>query len=771
MSKKLIETAIPVSAINQEAEKEKIPRNGLPRNVHLWWSRRSMTVARSVIFASCVDDPAEHPELFPSKEAQKKERIRLLRLTEALSKIENTTNEILLAEARKEILRYAKEPFPAVFDPFAGGGGIPVEAQRLGFQTESSDINPVAVMITKLVTDIPSRFADNEPVHPHLNAEQKSSFHGALGYANDVKYYGEWMLAEAKKRIGHLFPDVKSPVSGNKLKVSTWIWARTVKCPNPYCKCEIPLSSSYDLAKKKGSEAWVEPYVEGVGIRFRIHRNDKSPKNKPKVAQTAVFKCPVCGEITSDSSIREYGTKHKFHSQLIAIVSEEGRKRLYAEPDKEQKEAEAIKAPKRIPHGTLPDFPTRFTPPLYGLTDYADLFTNRQLVFITTMIKLARKAQEKAEKDALKKGMMSDGVPLAEGGRGAKAYAEAIRTALVMVLSKLLDQYSNICSWNSSSGGSLRNVFSRAAMPMIWDYAEANPFNTSGGSFLNALLRTCESLERLPVFAACNTVLRDGTLPNNVRGAILSTELPFYDKTGYADLSDFFYVWLKFGLGDIYPDYFKTEVTQKEEELTAFTYRWHGDRMRANAFYAEGISLVMKSVYESVTEDYPATVAFQYRRNSSNADETLSEWEIFVNAVSNAGFSITASWPLGGKTDNSVELMDTSWIPITVMLRKREKDAPQITRRNFVAAMKNELPVIVAELRNMVSLGELRASVIGRALNIYTRYSNVFDADGTNMKPYMASRIIEQELDTILTPFFLSDKSRGECEEDKDNVR
>ncbi len=771
MSKKLIETAIPVSAINQEAEKEKIPRNGLPRNVHLWWSRRSMTVARSVIFASCVDDPAEHPELFPSKEAQKKERIRLLRLTEALSTIENTTNEILLAEAKKEILRYTKEPFPAVFDPFVGGGGIPVEAQRLGFQTESSDINPVAVMITKLVTDIPSRFADNEPVHPHLNAEQKASFHGAQGYANDVKYYGEWMLAEAKKRIGHLFPDVKSPVSGNKLKVSTWIWARTVKCPNPSCKCEIPLSSSYNLAKKKGSEAWVEPYAEGAKICFRIHRNDKSPKNKPKVAQTAVFKCPVCGEITPDSYIREYGVKHKFRSQLIAIVSEEGRKRLYAEPDKEQKEAEAIKAPKRIPHGTLPDFPTRFTPPLYGITDYADLFTNRQLVFITTMIKLARKAQEKAEEDALKKGMMSDGVPLAEGGRGAKAYAEAIRTALVMVLSKLLDQYSNICSWNSSCGGSLRNVFSRAAMPMIWDYAEANPFHTSGGSFLNGLLRTCESLEKLSVSSASNTVLRDGTLPNNVRGAILSTELPFYDKAGYADLSDFFYVWLKFGLGDIYPDYFKTEVAPKEEELTAFTYRWHGDRMLANAFYADGISLVMKSVYESVTEDYPATVAFQYRRNSSNADETLSEWEIFVNAVSNAGFSITASWPLGGKTENSVELMDALWIPITVVLRKREKDAPQITRRNFVAAMKNELPVIVAELRNMISLGELRASVIGRALNIYTRYSNVFDADGTNMKPYMASRIIEQELDTILTPIFLSDKSKVECEEDKDNVR
>ena len=645
-------------------------------------------------------------------------------------------------------------------------GAIPVEARRLGLQTESSDLNPVAVMITKLVTDIPSRFSNTVAVHPQEEMKLDIPLPSAKGYAEDVRFYGDWMLAEAKKRIGYLYPQVSNPETGKELDVTAWIWARTVKCPNPTCGCEIPLSSSYDLAKKKGSEAWVKPYVDDGTVRFRIHREPNiAEKGKPKVAQTAVFKCPVCGEITTDAYVKKCGIDHQIHSQLIAIVADEGRKRLYIEPTTEQETIAAVQAPKEIPHGALPIFPQRFSPPSFGLTDYADLFTNRQLTFLTTMMQLAREAQDAAEKDAVEKGMPDDGISFYAGGSGALAYAEAVRMALVLTVSKLLDRCSNICSWDSSGGGSLRNVFSRAAMPMIWDYAEANPFNTASGSFISALSRSCESIAELPAGGKSNTFVHDGTVPSDVHGAILSTELPFYDKASYGDLADFFYVWLRYGLGDLFPDYFRMEVTSKKEELTAFTYRWNGDRQQANAFYAEGINLAMKNLYESITENYPSTVAFQYKGNDAKPDGSISEWETFVTAVSNARFNITASWPLGRKYESSIELAESRGIPITVVLRKRQSDAPQTTRRNFVAAVKREVPVIVDDFRDKVDLMDLRPSVIGQALNIFTRFSKVLDADGTAMRPHMASRIIEQEIDTILANVYRLEENKREGEE------
>lgn len=770
--KKLIESVMPVSVINRESEREKVARTGLPSSVHIWWSRRPMAAARSTLFALLVDDPSEHPELFPTEEAQDQERLRLREMIEELCTVENTSDEILLSAVKNEILRYSGGALPAIYDPFVGAGSIPVEAQRLGLKSESSDLNPVAVMITKLVTDVPARFSGIVPVHPREEVKLDIPIPGMKGYAEDVQYYGDWMLAEAKKRIGYLYPQVTSPESGQDLEVSAWIWARTVKCPNPSCGCEIPLSSSYDLAKKKGSEAWVEPYVEDGSIHFRIYReSNTSGKGKPKVAQTAVFKCPVCGEITTDAYVKECGINHQIHSQLIAIVADEGKKRQYLKVSSEQETIANVPQPAKVPHGALPDYPRRFAPPSFGLKDYADLFTNRQLVFLTTMMHLAREAQDAAEKLAIDKGLPNDGIPFAAGGSGALAYAEAVRMALVLTVSKLLDRCSNICSWDSSGGGSLRNVFSRAAMPMIWDYAEANPFSSASGSFSNSLVRTCESLGVLPAGGASTTVVHDATLPNDVRGAIMSTELPFYDKAGYADLSDFFYVWLKYGLGDLYPEYFQAEVTPKKEELTAFTYRWNGDRQQANAFYTEGMNLAFKCLYESVTDEYPSTVAYQYKGNDAKESALPSEWEAFVTAVYNAGFMITASWPLARKYEDTIELAEERGIPITVVIRKRPSDAQQTTRRFFVAAVKRELPSIVKNLQDKVTLMDLRASVIGRALNIYSRYGKVLDADGTVMKPQMASRIIEQELDTIIASLYGVKNRESNSKEEDTNGR
>ena len=388
--KKLIETAIPVSKINTETEREKTARNGMPSNVHIWWTRDPMAVARTSIFESLIDDPAEHPELFPSQDEQDTERERLLRIAESLSEIESADRKDILEIALKEIQRNASGQLPTVFDPFVGGGTIPVEAHRLGLRSSSSDLNAVAGMITTVVSDIPSRFSNTVTVHPRTEMTMDIALPGASGFAEDVRYYGEKLQEKAFQKVGYLYPKVKDPESDKELDVSAWIWARTVKCPNPSCGCNIPLSSSYDLAKKKGSEAWVESVVEDGIIRFKMHREpNPGGKLKPKVAQTAVFKCPACGEITPDAYVKECGIKHNIDSQLIAVVADNGKKRLYLEATTEQEKAAQVNAPKNVPHGDLPNFPKRFSPPSFGLTDYADLFTNRQLVFITSMMDLA----------------------------------------------------------------------------------------------------------------------------------------------------------------------------------------------------------------------------------------------------------------------------------------------------------------------------------------------------------------------------------------------
>lgn len=753
--KKLIESVMPVKTINSETEREKTARGGMPSNVHIWWSRRPMAAARSTLFASMVDDPSEHPEWFPTEEAQQQERQRLTQMAADLAVVENVANEQLLDAARKEILRYAGRALPTVFDPFSGSGAIPVEAHRLGLSTEAADLNAVAVLMTCVVTDVPTRFENTGSIHPREDLTLDIPLPGAQALAEDIRWYGEWIQAQALKRIGHLYPKVKNPGTEKELDIAAWIWARTVKCPNPSCGCQIPLSSSYDLARKKGAEAWVEPKVQEGAVRFQIH-NGPNPvvKRKPKIGHTAVFKCPACGEITSDAYVKECGVDHKISSQLIAIAADDGKKRVYIEPDTEQCTTADVLPPKKVPHGPLPDYPRRFSPPSFGLTDYAELFTNRQLVYLTTMMELTGEVQIDAEKQALEKGFSDDSISFADGGKGALAYAQAIHMVLVLTISKLLDRCSNICSWDASSGGSLRNVFSRAAMPMIWDYAECNPFGTASGSFLNVLSRTCESIANLPIGVESYTNIADCTQPNTVKGALISTDLPYYDRVSYADLSDFFYVWLKYGLENLYPTWFSTEVSPKKEELTAVTNRWKGDKKQANAFYAEGLNLVFSNLHVSAGEEYPSSVGFIYKGNDAGSQDTLTEWETLVTAVCNAGFMITASWPLARKYESSIELAESKGIPITVVIRKRPKDAHQTTRRAFVAAVKRELPGIIEGLKQKVDYMDLRPSAIGQALNIYSRYSKVLDADGSIMRPYMASRIIEQELDTLLITIY-----------------
>lgn len=451
MSKKLIEVTLPLEAINAEAAREKSIRHGHPSTLHLWWARRPLAAARAVIWSSLVDDPSAHPELYPTEETQNAERQRLFTILEKLVKWENSNDPEVLDAAKAEILRSTNNNPPALLDPFAGGGAIPLEAQRLGLEAHAHDLNPVAVMINKAMIEIPPRFAGQPPVNPDSCAKLDAAggWQGAQGLAADVQYYGEWMKREAFRRIGHLYPKVKVPheLGGGEATVIAWIWARTVKCPNPACGCEMPLASTFVLSKKKGNEAWVKPIPEGNKIRFEV-QSGKCPKEYEsfKIGRSALFKCPCCGEVTTDAYVKQHGKAHELGCQLMAVVGEGKHGRIYLSPDAEQAVAANIPAPESYPSGVMPENPRWFSPPAFGMTEYSDLFTNRQLTALTTFSSLVAEAQAKAEADAVAAGVVNDHIALSAGGSGARAYGEAVGVYLAFVIDKMTDYNSSICS-------------------------------------------------------------------------------------------------------------------------------------------------------------------------------------------------------------------------------------------------------------------------------------------------------------------------------------
>lgn len=526
--KKLIEVALPLEAINQASAREKSIRHGHPSTLHLWWARRPLAAARAVIFAQMVDDPASVPEEFPTPEAQEAERQRLFRLIEQLVQWENTTNETVLQAARDEIWkswrrtcrdhashpraaeRFNPDKLPAFHDPFAGGGALPLEAQRLGLQAYASDLNPVAVLINKAMIEIPPRFAGQPPVNPEARREKTllaREWRGAQGLAEDVHSYGQWMRDEAEKRIGHLYPKIEvtpelaadradlKPLVGQKLTVIAWLWARTVKSPNPaFAHVDVPLASTFMLSTKPGKEAYVEPVIENGGYRFTVKvgkpKDPEAAKNGTSAGKRAAFKCLMSGTPIPYDYIRDEGQAGRMGARLMAIVAEGPNGRVYLPPTREHERIAREAKPTWKPEVALPANPRDFKTPLYGLTTYADLFTPRQLEALVTFSDLVGEAMERVKRDALAAGLSDDPTPLRDGGTGAQAYAEAVGVYLALGVDRLADRSSTICGWDTGFT-KIRNTFGRQAIPMTWDYAEGNPFSDSTGNF-SALLEWVE---------------------------------------------------------------------------------------------------------------------------------------------------------------------------------------------------------------------------------------------------------------------------------------
>ncbi|MBQ7502585.1 DUF1156 domain-containing protein [bacterium] len=753
--RKLIEAALPLEKINAESAREKSIRHGHPSTLHLWWARRPLAAARAVLWASLVDAPSSHPELFPTEEDQNRERQRLFKILEDLIVWENSDNPEVLERAKAEIVKSVGSEMPVFLDPFAGGGAIPLEAQRLGLEAHAHDLNPVAVMINKAMIEIPPRFAGRAPVSPEAKDMLNESWKGAAGLAEDVRCYGEWMKQEAFKRIGRLYPKVKLPESqgGGEATVIAWIWARTVRCPNPACGCEMPLASSFILSKKKGKEVWVKPIPEGKSVRFEV-QNGICPKEYEsfKQGKGALFKCPCCGEITSDKYVKDESRQKRLGSQLMAVVAEGSGGRLYVTPNEKHIKAVNVTAPEDYPSGPMPDNPRWFSPPAFGMTDYADIFTPRQLTALTTFSDLAAEAQAKAEQDALAAGWSDDKTPLCKGGSGALAYGQAIRVYLALAIDKIADYHSSVCSWHSS-GEKIGHTFGRQAIPMVWDFAEGNPFCTSSGCFDNMLEWVAKSFKLFPASTAGEARQCNAQSDCGLRNIVVSTDPPYYDNIGYADLSDFFYVWLRRSLKGIYPDLFRTMLVPKAEELIATPYRHEGSKEKAKVFFEEGMAAACRQLCQYASEDIPVTIYYAYKQSEADKaaeGQASSGWETMLSAIIKAGFAITGTWPIRTEMSSRSTAMDTNALASSIVLvcRKRPQHAPSCSRRAFVAELKRELGTALRRLQSSnIAPVDLAQSAIGPGMGIYSKYAQVLEADGTPLDVRGALKIINKELD------------------------
>ncbi|QQS46397.1 MAG: DUF1156 domain-containing protein [Acidobacteriota bacterium] len=793
--KKLIEVALPLDDINSAAAREKSIRHGHPSTLHLWWARRPLAAARAVLFAQLVNDPGYDRSLQfgVNKEAAEIERKRLHDIIRKLVIWENTNNEEVLNEAREEIRKSWRETcrlnrnhpqaaelfnpdkLPAFHDPFAGGGAIPLEAQRLGLEAYASDLNPVAVLINKAMIEIPPRFAGRKPIGPvpkdEKQLEMPKHWPGAKGLAEDVRRYGHWIRQEAEKRIGKLYPKIEitpelaegrkdlKPLIGQKLTVIAWLWARTVKSPNPaYSSVEVPLASTFMLSTKPGKEAYVEPIVEGKKYRFVVKvgkpKNDKNVSGTKAGGRGSNFLCLLSGSPISGNYIKAEGQARRMGARLMAIVAEGQRGRLYLSPTTEMESIAKKAKPDWKPAGDVPSKLTGGTCYGYGLTEWGDLFTPRQLVALTTFSDLVQEAREKVRADALEAGL-PDGDSLDNGGDGAQAYADAVAVYLAFALSKVANIGSSIASWMSDRGA-FRETFARQAIPMVWDYAESNPFADVGGSLGAALEKGVMVIEAFPATKSGRVMQSDASTQEYASSKIVSTDPPYYDNIGYADLSDFFYVWLRRSLRAVFPSLFATLAVPKAEELVATPYR-HGGKEQAEAFFLCGMTKAMNRLAEQTHPAFPVSIYYAFKQSESQGGESVvsAGWETFLDAVIQSGFAVSGTWPMRTEGAGRIIAKGANALASSIVLvcRQRPKDSPTVSRREFQRELKEALPEALEAMIggkegvSPIAPVDLAQAAIGPGMAVFSKYAAVLEANGDPMSVHTALTLINKAID------------------------
>jgi len=800
--KKLIEVALPLAEINDESAYDKMPGIGPhPKGIHQWWARLPLPTARAVLFASVVDDPSAHPEKFPTEEAQTAERERLFDLLRQLMQKKMHEHPEVYAAARAEMLKHCDGKLPPVLDPFAGGGSIPLEAARLGFKAHAADLNPVAVLLNKCNLEIVPRWLDQPPVNPEERSQKaggkrlvSGEWRGARGLAEDVRHYGRVVLERARKKIGHLYPkvhivqepdgtwrhateeeirpacrDARGAGRSGKRRVReanviAWLWARTVKCPNPACGARAPLVRSFWLCRKKPYLVHAKPAIVGKEVSFRPAR-DGQPEKETTSGKGA--RCLLCGQRINKPQVREIAMQHGVKEVPLAVVVEGPRGRLYLSsdtasvPELERPRAPAIEC-------EMTNDRRWFSPPLYGFPKFSDVFTPRQLTALVTLSDLVREVRQDVLKDARDAGLSPE---------TGEEYAKAVTTFLALALDRCADFNNALCRWTAGNQ-KVMNLFGKQAIPMVWDFAEANVLGDSVGAWstCNDYVAKCiEVIGASPRKGGRGRQIDAAGSWDELRGVLVSTDPPYYDNIGYAALSDFFYVWLRRTIGDLYPDLFRTILVPKDPELVAAPERFDGDKEKAREHFEAGFRKAFGALREKMDGRFPLTVYYAFKQEDTKAAEDegngrsangavpalqrgrqvdrTTGWETLLNALIGSGFQITATWPVRASQKWRMVAMGTNALASYIVLacRPRPADAPRCSRRDFLAELKKELPAALKHLQQgSIAPVDLAQASIGPGMAVFSRYSKVMESSGQAMTVRTALALINQTLDEVL---------------------
>jgi putative DNA methylase len=583
-----------------------------------------------------------------------------------------------------------------------------------------------------------------------------------------VRYYGQWMRGEAEKHIGYLYPKIEitaemaaerldlKPFMGKKLPVIVWIWARTVKSPNPaFAQVDVPLASTFMLSTKAGKESYVEPVIERGGYRFTVKVGKPKDAEAVKLGTTAgkraAFRCLMSDVPVSYDHIRSEGKAGRMGARLMAIVAEGDRGRVYLPPTEEMEVIARSAKPDWRPDIALPNNPRDFKTPNYGLTTFADLFTPRQLVALTTFSDLVQEARARVKEAAAAVGLKDDDKHLNDSGIGATAYADAVAVYLSFGVDYAANYWSVI---TTPAEGFIRGTFARQALPMTWDYAEAPPFGSTSGNWMAGIEWISKAIEQFPGLKLGTATQADASVQTISRDKLVSTDPPYYDNIGYADLSDFFYVWLRRSLRAVFPDLFSTLAVPKAEELVATPYR-HGSTEKAETFFLDGMTQAMHRLADQAHPGFPVTIYYAFKQSENDGDNgtTNTGWDTFLAAVIEAGFAITGTWPMRTERGARSIGIGSNALASSIILvcRKRGANVATATRRDFLNQLKAELPEALAHLqRGNIAPVDLAQAAIGPGMAVYTRYAKVLDAEGKPLSVREALALINQTLDEAL---------------------
>jgi putative DNA methylase len=737
--KKLIEVALPLEAINAEGKRDKSLNRGHPKALHWWWARRPLAVCRAVIFAQLVDDPSSHPDLFPTEESQEVERQRLFDLMRELVKWNRSGDVALMSQAFDEIARCFDGKPPTVIDPFCGGGSIPLEARRLGLTTIGEDINPVAVVVTKAMVEIPALFEKHPQVSPESSATLNDSRDsaGIVGLAADVAYYGARLSERVRENIGPLYADGPGVLKPGETPVA-WIWARTVRCPNPACGGAIPLVNSFWLSRSSGARGaiWARPSPspQGAWVQFEIAMGGEPPDGT--VARSSV-RCLLCGGSTSVDYVKDEGAAGRMGRQLVAVAVQQGKKRRYLGGDTEPTLVETpLPDGPFIPDESLPSRALGFRVQPYGFRSWKQFYTERQLGLLSGLTEAI---------PSMRTEMVADGA--------SPAYADAIATYLAFFITRVANRNSSFSFWNPT-GEKVEAATATNYMPMRWAFAEANPFADGSGGMPGQLRFLVDAILSLPSGPAGHALQRDATRAPFETGAAFCTDPPYFDNVPFADLSDFYYVWLKRALGSAYPDLFSTILTPKSAELVADSER-HGSREAATGFFREGFRKAFDAMIDASHTDVPIVVYYALRQQESDDDGGLAStgWDAMLQSLVDAGLTVTATWPVrtekgGGLRSHGRNALASS---VVIACRPVSSEASVTSLRDLITSLRAELPGALRRLQHEnIPAVDLAQAAIGPGMAIFSRHSKVLEADGSPMTVRRALGLINQTLDEIL---------------------